>query len=401
MARFRPSVRFRLTLLYGGLFLLAGAILLSVNYFLVRQSLLTGPIEERVRVRGVFDDIDIDPSLEPFLRRFSISGEEALRDTVQEAREEFVADALADLVEQSLLALLITALLAIGLGWVVAGRVLRPITDITETARRLSKENLHERLGLQGPDDELQELADTLDDMLARLESAFESQRRFVSNASHELLTPLSVMRAELDVTRADPTATIDDYRVMADTVEAATVRSEHLIRRLLGLAQSDRGVIAESEIDLARVCDEIVGRLAPFARSADVTVQTALGAAVVSGDRVLLELLVSNLFENAILHNEPGGSAYVQTRSLADGVHLRVRNGGPHLDPNQTQSLFEPFRSSSRDRLAGRPGVGLGLSIVRSTAEAHNASIELDALPGGGLEVVVSFPRQGSPPQV
>src|ERR671918_286175 len=252
--RFRPTVRLRLTLLYGGLFLIAGALLLTLNYFLVRRSISLDSAEVHERATQLLEE-----SGGPLEGGFP-SAQHENRDNrfvavLEEAQRQFVDGTTRELVVQSLIAFSGMALAAMALGWFVAGRVLRPLKDITTTARRLSEQSLHKRLSMQGPHDELRELADTLDDMLARLEAAFESQRNFVSNASHELLTPLSIIRAELDVTLADPHAGTAELRAMAETVRTATQRSERLIQGLLTLARSDRGVATRNRVEI----DELV----------------------------------------------------------------------------------------------------------------------------------------------
>jgi signal transduction histidine kinase len=314
---------------------------------------------------------------------------------LEEAQRQFVDDTTRELVAQSLIALSGMAVAAMALGWFVAGRVLHPLKDITATARRLSEQNLHERISMQGPHDELRELADTLDDMLGRLEAAFESQRDFVSNASHELLTPLSIVRAELDVTLADPNASTDDLRAMADTVRIATERSERLIQRLLALAQSEQGVSTRTWVGIDELVRDATAHLEPLAQRGEVHVTSDLEAAMVHGDRVLLERLVGNLIENAILHSRPGGEARIRTAAEDGRSVLRVDNDGSEIiSAEGVTRLFEPFARVGSDRLQHREGFGLGLSIVRSVVQAHSAVMDAVPRPDGGLSITVTFPR-------
>lgn len=391
-ARFRPSIKLRLTLLYGALFLLAGALLLTFNYILVQRS-ITDPEQRRHRVDSILGE-SLHASGDPLSRTDPQIGGRPVQEVFEQAHREFAKDTMRDLVSQSLVALSGMAVMAMALGWFAAGRVLRPLKDITATARRLSEQNLHERISMQGPHDELRELADTLDDMLGRLEAAFDSQRRFVSNASHELLTPLAIIRAELDVTLADANVSNAELRAMAETVRGATLRSEGLIERLLALARSDQGVMTKTRVGIDEVVRDAVVQLRSLAESADVHVESDLQEATVTGDRVLLERLVANLVENAILHNRPGGEVLIRTDAANGRVTLRVDNDGSKpIDPEVIEKLFEPFARADGDRLQHREGFGLGLSIVRSVAEAHSATVHATPRPGGGLSVTVVFP--------
>jgi signal transduction histidine kinase len=273
---------------------------------------------------------------------------------------------------------------------------------MTATARRLSEENLHERIALDGPDDELKELADTFDAMLGRLEAAFESQKRFVANASHELRTPLAIMRTEVDVALANPDATPDELRRMGEVVRRATERSDALIDGLLVLARSDQGPTALAPVDLAVLAEEALAQSATEAAVAGVETRARFDPAPTTGDPALLGRLAGNLIENAIRHNEPGGWLEVQTGPGADGageVRLVVANSGPLIDSGQVDGLFEPFRRLAGDRLAapgGRgPGAGLGLSIVRSVVAAHGGRVTARPRTGGGLVVEVFLPQR------
>jgi signal transduction histidine kinase len=394
LTRFRPTVRLRLTLLYGGLFLIAGALLLTFNYFLVRRSITWDSAEVHRRAEQLLGESTGSLEEEFSGAEHTIAGRR-FQEVLEEAQLQFVSDTTRELVVQSLIALSVMAVAAMALGWFVAGRVLHPLKEITATARRLSEQNLHERISMQGPHDELRELADTLDDMLRRLEAAFESQRSFVSDASHELLTPLSIVRAELDVTLADPEVGRSELLAMAATVRKATERSERLIQRLLALAQSERGVATKSRVGIDELVRDATADLEPLALRGEVRVLSELEKALVWGDRVLLERLVGNLIENAILYNRPGGEARIRTAADNGRSVLRVDNDGSEtISTSAVERLFEPFARAGGDRLQLRAGFGLGLSIVRSVAQAHSAVVDAVPRPDGGLSITVTFPR-------
>ncbi len=382
--RFRPTVRLRLTLLYGGVFLAVGAVLLVANYLLVRRSLTVQPsvLQQRIEIR-------LGHSLFSFPAP-PLSAYRRLETLLREAAAGLRSDALQALLVQSILAFAGMAVLCFGLGWVVAGRALRPLKTITGTARRLSETTLNERIDLPGPKDELKELADTFDEMLARLDAAFDGQRRFVANASHELRTPLSIIRAEIDVTLANPDPTREEYEAMVDVVRRATERSERLIDSLLLLARAEGPSIAGPEIDLRTLAARVLGRLEAEAETREIRLERSLAPAVVRGDEVLLERLVENLVENAIRYDSPGGWVRVTTGSE---VTLVVTNSGDGTPVRDVEALFEPFRRGERDRVRSDRGVGLGLAIVRAVAHAHGGSVDATGPPTGGLEIRVRLP--------
>ena len=299
---------------------------------------------------------------------------------------------LARLLDYSLAALAAIVLASAWLGWIVAGRALRPVHAITAAARRASEENLGERIALAGPDDELKELADTFDAMLGRLDAAFASQRRFVANASHELRTPLTVMRTAIDVTLAKPGRTPAQLEAMAVEVRHAVDRAEALIEALLTLARSDRGTGPRERLDVAVLAEDALDAAAPAIRAHPVTVQAALEPAPAIGDPVLVERLVTNLIDNAVRHNVPDGWVQVATGTREGMAFIDVANGGPLIPAELVPSLFEPFRRLS-DRAGSPDGTGLGLSIVRSVAIAHRGQATARPLPAGGLEVSVWLP--------
>jgi signal transduction histidine kinase len=402
----RVSVRLKLTLLYGGLFLLAGAGLLAVNYALVRSQ-LTLPFGIRIESRGpgLPDALGDAPGLVLMRAGAADGGDQfvaaapspeavaAVRREAEAVRRELQAATLQQLLTQSGIALTLMAVVSIGLGWLVAGRVLRPLSAITATARRLEGSTLHERINLQGPQDELKELADTFDQMLGRLDATFETQRRFVANASHELRTPLAIARTEVDVALADPETDPAELRAMARRVLEANQRSERLIEGLLTLARSERQLQAGEPLDLAMAAADALSVAAPEVGRLGLRVSQVLGAAPVTGDRALLERLVANLVENAVRHNRPGGWVEVDTGRSGPMSVVRVANGGPVISPDQLATLFEPFRRLNADRTGSDHGAGLGLSIVRSVATAHGGTATAKALPDGGLEVRVELP--------
>jgi signal transduction histidine kinase len=283
----------------------------------------------------------------------------------------------------------------LGLGWVVAGRVLRPLQRITATAKRLSERTLDQRIALDGPDDELKELADTFDQMLMRLDAAFDSQRRFAANASHELRTPLAITRTEVDVALADPDTSQAELRAMAERVRDATGRSERLIEGLLTLARSEREPRLWEPVDMADAAAQALqhGRHADAA--AGLRVVTRLGPAPVAGDPALLERMVANLVENAVRHNQPGGWLEVATGTDGGWAVVRVANGGRAIPPDRVESLFEPFCRLDVRVASPTRGAGLGLSIVRSVVRAHGGHTTARARPGGGLEVTVRLPAR------
>jgi signal transduction histidine kinase len=394
---FRPTVRLRLTLIYGGLFLAAGAVLLAVNYALVRRGLedRIQPVEARMVAPGVtvFDvpAVGREFVVEP-LPEGAVDFAEDPGDVLNRVQAGVRDKALHELVVQSGLALGLMAVASVGLGWVVAGRVLRPIHDVTAAARQLSEHNLDRRLALEGPADELKELADTFDAMLERLERAFASQRRFVANASHELRTPLTVQRTLIEVALADPEASAEELRATAEAVRDAIDRSERLIDGLLVLARTEQDVGETEAVDLGAVAERVVEQTEGEAHAAGVRLEVVSRPAPVRANAVLIERLIANLVQNAVRYNHPGGCVEVTTRA-AWRAELEIRNSGPVVDPEEVESLFEPFRRSGAARTHSERGVGLGLSIVRAVARAHGGSVQAQAPPEGGLVVTVNLP--------
>ena len=404
LTRFPLTLRARLTLVYGGAFLLAGLVLVGVMYLLVRNRL--GP-RDRVFVREVTERAP-GPSGTPFEQSVptppagSGVAVQEYADQVKQAVVDYDAGTMEALLRYSIVAVFVLLLLAGFIGWLMAGRTLHPLQEITATARRASERNLHERIALQGPQDELKELADTFDAMLERLDQSFAGQRRFVANASHELRTPLAVSRTVLEVALGDPAAS-GDLRQVGRTLLATNERSERLIDGLLALANGDSELSLRVPVDLADVVAQTLDQVAAEAADREVSVASALAPAPATGDGVLLERLVLNLLQNGVRHNAPGGWVDVTTgTSPGGGAEIVVANSGPVVPPYEVDALFEPFRRLDAERTGSDRGVGLGLSIVRSVARAHGgmaAAFPRDAPDGGGLVVRVSLPPPAALP--
>jgi signal transduction histidine kinase len=288
--------------------------------------------------------------------------------------------------------LALVAVLSIGLGWLIAGRFLRPLRTITATARDISATNLHRRLALHASH-EFTELADTLDDLFGRLEAAFDAQRHFVANASHELRTPLTAERALLQVALADPGATVESLRATCEDLLGLGQQQERLIEALLTLATSERGIERRTPFDLAAAAGSVLAAHRPAADRRGVGVRTSLEPAPTTGDPSLVESLLANLVENALRHNASGGWLEVSTGATPAGARVTVRNTGPVVPADQLGRLFQPFQQLGRERVRQAGGYGLGLAIVRAIAAAHGARLVPTARPGGGLDIEVTFP--------
>jgi signal transduction histidine kinase len=382
----RWTIRLRLTALYGALFLVLGAVLLTIGYLLVRHN-----IDSRGNFREVLQRAGIPVPAEPgTLEPQPLGGQgSSFFRAIQAVRAQLRADALHRLLLEYIGALAGMTIVSGLAGWLVAGRALRPLRRIIGTAKSVSGENLSQRIDLQGPADELKELADTFDGMLARLEQAFASQRSFVANASHELRTPLAIMRTEIDVTLADPEASDDDLRRMGEAVRETVDRCERLLEGLLMLARSQSTAHAEEPVDLAALAGDCITDLHARAQERGLEVRNSLDTAWVRGEPALLERMIANLVDNAIRHNEPRGFVEVATLAQDGRVILRVANGGAAIEDEQAAGLAEPFRRLHREG----DGFGLGLSIVRSVADVHGGSLRIAPRPAGGLEVSVQLP--------
>jgi signal transduction histidine kinase len=287
----------------------------------------------------------------------------------------------------------VVAVLAIGVGWLIAGRVLRPLRTITATARDISARNLHQRLAVDGPDDEFRRLGDTLDGLFGRLEASFQAQRRFVANASHELRTPVAAEKTVLQVALADPGATTDTLRSACQTALQWNGQQERLIDSLLTLASSEREIERWEPFDLADIATQTILDRHQETRRRDIRIDTDLSAAPATGDPALAESLISNLVSNAIRHNVDGGRVEIST-AITDGrAVLTVSNTGPLVPPEQVDRLFQPFQRLGTQRVRQSSGHGLGLAIVHAIVSVHGAELSASARPEGGLAISVSFP--------
>ena len=383
----RLTVRARLTLLYTGLFVVCGAIVVAVSYILVARLEPQGQSEQApasflARCRS--EQLSAHPNdrlLAKCNAYFQLQGAQHQRDVT-----------LSHLLQYSLITLAVVLALAAILGWIVAGRVLRPLHRITAAARAASERNLSARVALRGPRDELHELAETFDEMLDRLQSAFDSQRRFIANASHELRTPLAVMRATVDVVLDNPDSNPEDLRDMATDIRAAVDHADHLIGALLIVARNERGLTVHDEVDLATVAEDVLDSAA----LSDRRVHATLEPAVISGDPVLVERLVANLVDNAYRYNTAAGDIWIATRTVARNSQLIVANTGTLISPADADRIFEPFQRLNER--ASHDGFGLGLTIVASIAAVHGGTASAHPRDDGGLSVTVTFPSAGSP---
>jgi signal transduction histidine kinase len=287
------------------------------------------------------------------------------------------------------------ALVSLVLGWLMAGRVLRPLRQITATARHISEDNLHQRLGVAGPSDEITDLAETIDALLGRLEGAFDAERAFVANASHELRTPLAMMRTSLDVAAGKSPPMSKDASVLSAKVREGLDQADRLVESFLVLARAQRGVIDDlTTVSLPQVTADALDTRAEDAAAANVTLQRSLDEAKVAGSATLLSRLAVNLVDNAIRYNEAGGWVQVTTAAEGPSALLFVESSGPMLDPAEVGQLGRPFRRGGAERTGSDGGFGLGLSIVAAIAAAHHGTVELEARPQGGLRVAVKLPH-------
>lgn len=382
-ARLRPTLRLRLTLLNGVLLIGAGAILLVLAWLLVTAALR--PTDDLLPGTTV------------------VLADNTRMDAVR-WQEQMASDATRQLLAKGLVALLAISVVGVAGAYAVAGRALRPLHQVTSTARRLGEATLDQRIRYSGADDEVAELAGTFDAMLDRIGGAFEAQKRFVANASHELRTPLAVMRTEIDVTMADPDADVAEYRRMATVVRDASERANGLVDSLLVLArseaQSGRRLSRKAPTDLADGAAAALSAMGAEMKRLGLDVSASLQSAPVVGDPSLLERLAGNLIENAVRYNHLHGRLWVRTSSDAAQVRLVVGNTGFEVDQADVPGLFEAFRRGGRERTGAR-GSGLGLSIVSAVCDAHGGAVTAVAQPGGGLEVTVTLPAADATPVV
>jgi signal transduction histidine kinase len=372
------TIRMRLTVLYGSLFFLAGLAVLAITYVLMHNTLANWRYSS--------------PSVTIPAGAAETTTSQMITDKMAELKRsmaDYRAVTLRSLLWQGTAALALVGVAAVGLGWVVAGRVLRPIHVITTTARRVADRSLHERIRATGPHDEVRELADTFDSMLDRLDRAFDGQRRFVGNASHELKTPLAITRTLIEVAMGRPDVSPQTVQ-LGQTLLEVNARQERLIDGLLTLARSEHTLTAHEPVDLAELCAHLLDSIS------DLTIVPTLDPAVVLGDAVLLERLTLNLIQNATRYNVPAGTVWISTATSDDLTTLRIANTGPVVEAYEIPALFEPFRRLGTARVGSARGTGLGLSIVRSVARAHGGyvhAVPRSSADGGGLVVTVTLP--------
>jgi signal transduction histidine kinase len=367
-SRPRSTVRGRLAVLYGGVFLASGVALLAIIYASVARTPNGTTVQASPGPHGS-----------------------------QLALQQHSLDLHALFVGSSIALAAMTAV-SVAAGWLLAGRVLRPIRTMTNMAQQISEDDLHQRLALSGPHDELKDLGDTIDGLLARLEAAFGAQRNFVANASHELRTPLTVSRTTLQVALSDPGLTLDALRSACEEAIDTGRQQEQIIEALLTLARSQRGLEHSEQADLAAIVTEVARVHEADAADRGLHLVIWTEPAIVSGDAPLLARLASNLVENAFRYNVQGGNVQVVVGKQGEGALLRVANTGPVIPPDEVSRLLQPFQRASSDRTGTHDGLGLGLSIVKAIAAAHGADLTLRPMEMGGLEVEIVFRRRETP---
>ncbi len=394
----RRTIRLHLALLYGGLFFISGAALLAITYAVVSRThgvySQAAPIQfghsQSSAKSSPIPPVGLPGPGEQVVRRTlrGHSGEVSVRvfDPGQHGAD------LRVLAVVSVIALAVMAAVSMGLGWLVAGRVLRPLSTITSAAREISATDLHRRLALTGPDDEFKELGDTFDGLLGRLEASFQSQRQFVANASHELRTPLARLKTLAQLALADPNASLDSLRAAHERVLASEQQLEDLIEALLNLASGERGLDRREPVELAALTNDVLAPRRAEIEHRGLRLHTTLEHAPTEGSPPLLERLAANLLDNAIRHNTAGGRIDVSTATTAGAAVLSVANDGPVIAEQELERLCAPFQRLHGARIGHHDGHGLGLSIVHAIATAHQATVTVRAKPNGGLEVEVHF---------
>ncbi|ADD45565.1 sensor histidine kinase [Stackebrandtia nassauensis] len=393
----RPTLRLRLTLVYGVMFFIAGLLLLGVTYMLFQEQVANNKylITMGQKPTPESDGEESTAALDTEVKQ------EDIPDWALQGGRELRQAAATSLLTYGSVSLLVVGGAAAGFGWLVSGRMLAPLRQVTETAHRIAGApgadgGLHERIALTGPDDEVKELADSFDSMVERLDRSFAGQRRFVANASHELRTPLTLNRALVELAMHRESASADVKRLGTDLL-AINARHEKLIAGLLLLARSEHELAERASVDLADIVSQVVAQQSGHAETAGVTITEKAEAAPTTGDAMLLERLVHNLVENAVRYNldDGTGRVLVESRTVADRVEVVVVNAGPDIASYDVPALFEPFRRLGGDRVVTAKGAGLGLSIARSVARAHRGEVTASPNPDGGLTVTVNLPRE------
>ncbi len=403
----RYTIRLRLAVLYSGVFLITGTLLLGIVFLAVRHSSHSVVVHAQGAVARLAERHHGVEVLPPGSTLSATPESLAIRPGSAQARQlgavavNVANSDLHQLLIGSVVALAIMVVASMALGWLLAGRVLRPLQVITTAARELSASNLHERLALEGPNDELRELGDTFDELLARLQSSFESQRQFVANASHELRTPLTLERAIIEVTLADPAADEASLRAACERVLAIGQQQERTIEALLTLARSERGVERRQPLLLDAVTGAILDDRREEIARRGLRLDTTLAAAPSTGDPHLMERLIANLVDNGIHHNVTGGWITVTTAVDAGEAVVTVANSGAVIATEEVERLQRPFQRLGANRIGHDVGHGLGLSIVNAIATAHGATLAIHPQAAGGLRAEVRFPRttEGSQP--
>jgi signal transduction histidine kinase len=385
----RYTIRLRLAVLYGGVFMVTGTLLLAIIFLTVRFS----SHEAVTRLVQHHGTATASPGTTLSVTPESLASSHARAQQLGALAVHVNNSDLHQLLIGSAFALAIMVVASMALGWLLAGRVLRPLQTITAAARELSASSLHERLALGGPNDELRELGDTFDGLLARLESSFESQRQFVANASHELRTPLTLERAILEVTLADPAASSATLRAACERVLAIGEQQERTIDALLTLARGERGLERRQPLRLDTLTGQALEERREEAARRGLRLDSELEPAPTTGDGRLIERLIANLLDNAIRHNSPHGWVTVATAADAGSAVLSISNSGPVIMPEELTSLMQPFKRLGTERTGHGDGHGLGLSIVDAIASAHDATLTVQAQAAGGLRVEVRFP--------
>jgi len=380
----RWTIRLRLTLLYGSLVLVSAGAVVGSTYLLFDTWWSGGSV--------IADVVQNSQQVAAGGAAKGPPAQAQLLERVPNEKARLKAADLHQLLTVSGIAMGAVVTLSVGLGWSLAGRVLRPIRTISTSVRTISEDNLHARLDATGPDDELKELSDTFDQLLQRLETAFQAQRQFAANASHELRTPLTLERTLLEVALADPDCTLESLRATCQRVLAAEAHQERLIASLLTLARSQSGLTSRSLIDLCEVARGVVSSRASQLADAGLTISCALNSAPILGDDRLVEHLTANLLDNAIRYNVPAGFITLATGTADGRSFLTMLNSGPHIAAEQVARLKRPFERLGPDRTDTGGGTGLGLSIAASIARAHGADLSLEPHTGGGLAVNVTF---------
>ena len=385
------TVRVRLTALYGILFFVSGAVLLAIasGVAVVRSA----STSQAVPAPGHAIPGSTLAQAQARIQMLQAQLQNLQSQPATQAGQDKLPH---QLLIASVIALAIMTVISVALGWLIAGRALRPVREMTAAAHRISEDSLHERLALHGPKDELKELGDTIDGLLERLEVAFNAQRRFVANASHELRTPLTTMRAALDVALAKPEPAPPQTVALAGRLRTELDRIEGLLEAFLVLARAQhRSMPGQAVLPLDYIVGSALADQEAAIRAMDLTVQdtSSQGGAWVAGSQALLSRMVENVIDNAVCHNAPGGWIAITTWARDGGAQLIVENGGQVLDQQQVAELSQPFRRLGADRIGTDKGSGLGLSIVAAIAEAHGGMLDLRARPGGGLRVCVDLP--------